>query len=238
MIRTLAVLALVHAAGGFVARPRPRAATARAAPPPRPPSTPSPTLRSADILRCRLRTSGIVSKEFNYKSTPFEIYDVGGQRAERRKWIYHFDNVDAIVFVAAISEYNQVMTEDRSKNRLQEAIDLFGQVVNSHLFAKTDVILFLNKKDLFEEKIKTVDPAEWFPDYTGGCNFAKAEEYFKKRFEAQVEGVKAVYKYTTCATDTGNVGVVFDAMQSIFLSRSAMGGGMFNDEMGNEMVQG
>ena len=87
------------------------------------------------------------------------------------------------------------MTEDRSKNRLQEAIDLFGQVVNSHLFAKTDVILFLNKKDLFEEKIKTVDPAEWFPDYASGCNPAKAEEYFKKRFEAQVEGVKAVYKY-------------------------------------------
>ena len=32
-------------------------------------------------------------------------------------------------------------------------------------------MLFLNKRDLFEEKIKTVDPKKWFPDYTGGCNY-------------------------------------------------------------------
>lgn len=42
----------------------------------------------------------------------FRIVDVGGQRSERRKWISAFDNVNAVIFFAAISEYDQVMAED------------------------------------------------------------------------------------------------------------------------------
>ena len=38
-------------------------------------------------------------------------------------------------------------------------------------------LVFLNKKDLFAEKIKTIDPKQWFPDYTGGCDYNKAERY-------------------------------------------------------------
>ena len=41
-------------------------------------------------------------------SLSFKLIDVGGQRSERRKWIHCFENVNAILFVVAISEYNQV----------------------------------------------------------------------------------------------------------------------------------
>jgi hypothetical protein len=37
----------------------------------------------------------------------FSVFDVGGQRSERRKWIHCFDNVDAIIFIIAISEFDQ-----------------------------------------------------------------------------------------------------------------------------------
>ena len=40
------------------------------------------------------------------------MYDVGGQRSVRRKWIHCFDNVTAIIFFAAISEYDQLLRED------------------------------------------------------------------------------------------------------------------------------
>ena len=79
-------------------------------------------------------------------------FDVGGQRNERRKWIHCFDNVNAVVFVASLSEFDQMLYEDETKNRLDEALELFGKISNSKWFAETAIILFLNKKDLFEKK--------------------------------------------------------------------------------------
>ena len=71
-------------------------------------STPNYLPSTDDVLRARVRTSGVVSKEFSLKNSEFRLYDVGGQRSERRRWLQFFDHVTAIVFVAAISEYNQV----------------------------------------------------------------------------------------------------------------------------------
>jgi guanine nucleotide-binding protein G(q) subunit alpha len=39
------------------------------------------------------------------------MVDVGGQRSERRKWIHCFENVTSIMFLAALSEYDQVLVE-------------------------------------------------------------------------------------------------------------------------------
>jgi len=174
------------------------------------------TPSTEDALHARVRTSGVVSKRFLLGGQPYLIYDVGGQRSERRKWLPLFDHVTAIVFVAAISEYDQVVAEDRSKNRMQEALDLFEQISNSKHFENADIILFLNKKDLFMEKICKVDPGKWFPDYKGGCDHEKAEEYFKEAFRSRVKDPnKVVYSYTTCATDTNNVRVVVDSIKTM-----------------------
>jgi len=112
-----------------------------------------------DILRARIRTSGIIEEHFlvGARQNDFAIIDVGGQRNERKKWIHCFDDVTAVIFVAALSEYDQVLYEDRHQNRMVEAIQLFKEIVNCKFFAKTSMILFLNKADLFAEKIKTVD---------------------------------------------------------------------------------
>ena len=54
-----------------------------------------------DVLRSRVRTTGIVQSDFVIKKVNFLMFDVGGQRNERRKWIHCFDHVNAMVFVAA-----------------------------------------------------------------------------------------------------------------------------------------
>jgi len=110
--------------------------------------TPSPQ----DILRARLRTSGIVEKYFDIHGVGFTFLDVGGQRNERRKWIHCFDKVTSIFFVAAISEFDQVLYEDEEENRLEEAIDVFSKYCNHPAFHQTAIILFLNKIDIFKEK--------------------------------------------------------------------------------------
>ncbi len=41
----------------------------------------------------------------------YRMVDVGGQRSERRKWIHCFENVTSIMFLVALSEYDQVLVE-------------------------------------------------------------------------------------------------------------------------------
>ena len=83
------------------------------------------------------------------------------------------------------------------------------------------MLLFLNKRDLFAEKIKRVDPAKWFPEYTGGCDYSAAEAFFIQLFRARIQDKgKTLYTYTTCATDTSNMKVVFNAVQDMIYEGS------------------
>uniref|UniRef100_A0A7S2RHV6 Uncharacterized protein n=1 Tax=Rhizochromulina marina TaxID=1034831 RepID=A0A7S2RHV6_9STRA len=109
-----------------------------------------------DMLKARVKTSGIKSENLVIDGVNFEIFDVGGQKSERRKWIRCFDNVTAIVFFVGISEYDQMMHEDETTNRMEDAIGLFHETVTNEAFEKTSVCVFLNKVDLFENKLKTV----------------------------------------------------------------------------------
>lgn len=59
------------------------------------------------------------------------MFDVGGQRDERRKWIQCFNDVTAIIFVTACSSYNMVLREDPTQNRLRESLDLFKSIWNN-----------------------------------------------------------------------------------------------------------
>lgn len=59
------------------------------------------------------------------------MFDVGGQRDERRKWIQCFNDVTAIIFVTACSSFNMVLREDPTQNRLRESLDLFKSIWNN-----------------------------------------------------------------------------------------------------------
>uniref|UniRef100_A0A3B4YW02 Guanine nucleotide-binding protein subunit alpha n=1 Tax=Stegastes partitus TaxID=144197 RepID=A0A3B4YW02_9TELE len=64
-----------------------------------------------DILRVRVPTTGIIEYPFDMENVIFRMVDVGGQRSERRKWIHCFENVTSIIFLVALSEYDQVLVE-------------------------------------------------------------------------------------------------------------------------------
>src|SRR5215469_2637739 len=68
-----------------------------------------------DILRTRVKTTGIVEVHFSFKNLNFKLFDVGGQRSERKKWIHCFEDVTAIIFCVALSEYDQVLLEESSQ---------------------------------------------------------------------------------------------------------------------------
>jgi len=111
--------------------------------------------------------------------------DVGGQRSERRKWIHCFDSVTAVLFCAALSEYDQKLYEDQTVNRMVEALTIFQETCQTNWFNNASIILFLNKYDIFKEKIAKRDLKCCFPDYTGGCNEEAGVKYIRDQFLQQ-----------------------------------------------------
>uniref|UniRef100_A0A7S2BLN2 Uncharacterized protein n=1 Tax=Florenciella parvula TaxID=236787 RepID=A0A7S2BLN2_9STRA len=177
---------------------------------------------SQHMLTARVRTSGIVTESYVIDGNTFEMYDVGGQRNERKKWIHCFDNVTAVIFVGAISEYNQKLFEDTSTNRMKEALDLYDEVSNNRYFEKSSMLLFLNKKDLFEEKIAKVPIQDTpdFADYTGGADYKAGCDYFIEKFRQLNKTDREFYYHLTCATDTSNVKMVFNTCKDIILKNN------------------
>lgn len=180
-----------------------------------------------DVLCSRVRTTGIVENNFKIQDSEFKMFDVGGQRNERKKWIHCFENVTAVIFVAAISEYDQKLYEDETMNRIHESLNLFEEIVNLEWFEKTSMILFLNKRDLFEKKIQKVSLTVCFGedydtskyadlDYEAGC------QYLQMQFEDRNRNPQghSIYTHFTTATDKGNVSHVFDAVKDIVIRAS------------------
>jgi guanine nucleotide-binding protein G(i) subunit alpha len=179
-----------------------------------------------DVLRSRTKTTGIIETEFDVKGTHFRMVDVGGQRSERKKWMYCFQDVTAVLFCVALSEYDLKLYEDDTTNRMHESIKLFKEICNTKWFVNTSMILFLNKKDLFEEKIKKTDLKVCFPEYNGGCDFEAASSFIRDTFLAQNETKKPIYHHLTCATDTKNVEIVFLAVRDSILNSILSSAGM------------
>lgn len=100
---------------------------------------------TTDFLQVRVRTTGVLTATYTISDIPFEMYDVGGQRNERRKWIHCFEEVNAVIFVAALSEYDQALFEDHYTNRMMEALDLFEEVCSMKYFKRTSIILFFEQ---------------------------------------------------------------------------------------------
>eukprot|EP00026_Physarum_polycephalum_P007801 Phypoly_transcript_07868.p1 GENE.Phypoly_transcript_07868~~Phypoly_transcript_07868.p1 ORF type:complete len:351 (+),score=59.62 Phypoly_transcript_07868:171-1223(+) len=174
-----------------------------------------------DVLRSRVKTTGVLETVFEVEDIIFRLVDVGGQRSERRKWIHCFEDVTAIIFCVAISEYDLKLYEDNETNRMHESLQLFKELCNTKWFMNTSFILFMNKKDIFEEKIKRVPLTVCFPDYSGEQNFQAASAYISERFlELNDNKHKTIYAHMTCATDTTNIIIVFNAVRDIILNKT------------------
>uniref|UniRef100_A0A8C3SE15 Uncharacterized protein n=1 Tax=Chelydra serpentina TaxID=8475 RepID=A0A8C3SE15_CHESE len=167
----------------------------------------------SDVLRVRLRTSGIVETHFRIKDLVFRLYDVGGQRTERRKWLGCFEDMRAVLFVASLSAYDEALPEEPALNRLQESTKLFSSVCHSVFFQSTSLILFLNKIDLLQEKILRLGRhlRLSFPQYTGAdCDVGAAAQFIASLFLSCNETPqKLIYHHFTTATDTYSVRGVF-----------------------------
>jgi len=180
----------------------------------------------ADVLRARTKTTGIYETRFAMGALSIHMFDVGGQRSERKKWIHCFENVTSIIFCVALSEYDQVLLEESNQNRMMESLVLFDSVVNSRWFMRTSIILFLNKVDLFKQKLKRSPLSNYFPDYSGGNDINRASKYLLWRFNQVNRAHLNLYPHLTQATDTSNIRLVFAAVKETILQNALKDSGI------------
>jgi hypothetical protein len=167
-----------------------------------------------DVLNVRTVTQSVSDTVFEIDGLRIHFYDVSGLKHHRKQWIPYFTEVTSILFVVALSSYDQRMVEDPTVNRMADAIVLFEQIANHPLLTKPDLMIFFNKRDIYEKKIARSWVHEHFPEYSGKKgSISQGYHFFKDKFLAQSKNPRrAIYTHLTCCTDTQNMTKIVHAL--------------------------
>ncbi|KAJ7681133.1 guanine nucleotide binding protein, alpha subunit [Mycena rosella] len=198
-----------------------------------------------DVLRARLKTVGVSEYTFEMEvassretGTEWRIVDVGGTRyvpalarepVARRltgfgraaTWVPFFDDVDAIIFLAPISGFDEVLAEDRTVNRLEDSVLLWRALCANPLLASVDLVLFLNKCDLLERKLASgVKLARYVRSYADRENSVEAiSTYLRSKFSAihreYSPSPRKFYAFCTSVTDTATTGGIIASVRDM-----------------------
>lgn len=111
---------------------------------------------------------------------------------------------------------------------MRESMKLFESICNNQWFKDTSIILFLNKKDLFKEKIRISPLTICFPEYQGSNTYEEASRYIETVFHGLNKSVgKEIYSHFTCATDTENIKFVFNSVADTIIKINLRNCGLF-----------
>ena len=198
----------------------------------------------ADILHCRRATTCIIEIEIQIRSVPFVFVDVGGQRTQRQKWQHCLSDATAILFLVSSNEFDEYLREDHSTSRLDESCNVFETLVNYRYLQDISFILFLNKYDLLQEKIKICNIMDYCFDFRGNPNsLDDVKRYLSSRFSrlrrinqfnnGSVRGRAVqyihqsndnqnseIYTHFTTAVDTQNIKVIFDMVKNMIFENN------------------
>jgi len=184
-----------------------------------------------DILRCRQRTAGASSASVYIDKNYFEFFDIGGQKPERAKWeqILAEHEFSSVLYFIAADEFD-VEDEEKEFQRTKMEISrfIFSEIVNSNIVnADVPIILFLNRRDLFEERIQ--DPEGYkqfqaiFPNYSGGQEAKAGLEFIRDLFLETIrdpEHSNPIKSHYTCALDTESMVVVWRSVREYLLKQA------------------
>ncbi|KAF9473676.1 G-alpha-domain-containing protein [Pholiota conissans] len=199
------------------------------------------TPSDADIVRVQLRTLGVqeyrihvdrrVSHSLNSgiigdMGEDWILYDVGGSRTMRHAWVPYFDNIQAIIFLAPISCFDERLSEDSKVNRLEDSFLLFREICSSKLLAKATMVLFLNKCDLLTRKLRSgMQVKNYLPGFGSRPNeLATVVKYlgekFRKVLEEHSPEQREIYVSATSVIDMEVTGTTISAVRDSILRKN------------------
>ncbi|EFC38481.1 guanine nucleotide-binding protein G(i) alpha-1 subunit [Naegleria gruberi] len=166
-----------------------------------------------DLLYCRQKTIGIVEVSFDHESLKFSLFDVGGQRSERKKWVNCFEGVSAVVYVSSLADYDLKMYEDDSLNRMDDSLTVFEGLCNG-FFKETPIIIVLNKTDIFKKKLEVHGIEQCFKDYNGSQDYDESVQFIRNKFLSLNKfDEQRIWIHECCATSTDDVRKVFEQIK-------------------------
>ncbi|KAK0183684.1 guanine nucleotide-binding protein alpha-4 subunit [Armillaria mellea] len=186
-----------------------------------------------DVLKARLKTVGVSEYRFEMEvsagrdsGTEWRIVDVGGSRSQhhfQETWVPFFDDVDAIIFLAPISGFDQVLSEDRTVNRLEDSVLLWKAVCQNKLLANVDLVLFLNKCDILESKLKSgIRLSKYVRSYGDRENdLDTVSKYLRSKFNAihreYSPNPRKFYAFCTSVTDTATTAGIIASVRDMVI---------------------
>lgn len=186
---------------------------------------------NAHILKARIKTLGVSEHRITMNTggglgRDWRIYDVGGHRSLRAAWVPYFDNMNAIIFLAPISAFDQVLAEAPKVNRLEDSVMLWQNIVSNKLLQNTDIILFLNKCDLFASKLASgIKLRDYVVSYGNRPNdIENASSYLRKKFAGIMKEdsplPRTFYCHLTTVTDTKSTQKVITSIKDMLMRDS------------------
>ena len=128
----------------------------------------------------------------------FSIVDVGGDRNQRSSWSKYFDKTKLVIVCISLSEYNEWVEEDVSENCMIESLNVAEILFNCRWFWNREVVLVLNKFDMFVKKIQHTDLSCCFSDYTGTLCLISMFNFEQEDVVKAMHCISLYQKFTAC----------------------------------------
>jgi len=161
------------------------------------------------------------------------------------------ESIAAVMFVASLDEYDQThpnpnrdslkeeilsafpdwspsvihtvvdFLEEENVSKLRDSIDFFEEICGNKFYEHVGLVLLLNRRNIFNEKLKTVPLNRHFHDYRDGDSPDSAARYIEHLFkEKNKYSTRKIYSFSTDAIDKGNVAQIMKEVLQLFTSNS------------------
>jgi len=131
-----------------------------------------------------------------------------------------FEDVQAIIFLAPISAFDQMLAENATVNRLADSFGLFAKICKERTLRESNIVLFLNKVDLLRAKLAAgVRFNKYVVRYGDRPNtFDSICTYIKSQFvdaykTHRKDHTNDLYVHFTAVTDIRSTRVIFESVQ-------------------------
>jgi guanine nucleotide-binding protein G(i) subunit alpha len=167
-----------------------------------------PTLK--DLVYTRKKTLGINELAFSKNGINYKLFDVGGQKNERKKWDQVAEDTDILFYVISLNDYHKTMYEDNKTNRLEDNLNTFKLTLKNQLFKTCKIVLIFSKYDLFMKSMKTYQFKDYMKDYQGEQQLQEVFEYIKKLYVMNDVDSRIIFSEKLDFTDLENFQAFID----------------------------